>query len=368
MNNRASIFSQDIDSLSRQLEEWNVAKFRSTQICSWLFEKRVYNPENMLNIPKPLREKLATHFDWSLPRIIDCLDAQDGASKLLLELDSGHKIETVILRYEKRTSLCVSSQVGCKLACTFCQTGKLGFFKNLKAHEIIQQVVTANEILKKEQRSITHIVFMGMGEPLDNCEEVTKACKILTDKQCYGISKRRITISTSGIVPGIEKLAQLNIAQLAISLHAPENELRKKLMPINQRYPLEKLKKALLEYQKKTGQLITIEYLLIKDENISKSIAKSLVKYLHGLRAKINLIPFNPHPGLNFSKPTNEQMLEFQKYLSTRGYPAPIRYSKGQDVSAACGQLAAKNKDNLNNIPIRKDVLKKITPVKEQIA
>jgi 23S rRNA (adenine2503-C2)-methyltransferase len=335
--------------------------FRAKQIYDWIFQKRVSSHEQMLNLSKDLRMSLSNDFDWSLPKIISRLDSKDGASKLLLEMHDGKTTEAVILRYKDRVSLCVSSQVGCKLACKFCQTGKLGFFRHLTAREILAQFLIANSIVDKEEgRRVSHIVFMGMGEPFDNYEQVAKAVKLFVGADAYDLSKRRVTISTSGIVPKIERMAEELDASLAVSLHACNDELRTELMPINRKYSLAKLKDALRYYQQKTGQKITIEYILIADQNCEPKHAKELVQFLEGLKAKVNLIPFNAHPGLPYTRPQEENIETFQGYLAKRSIPAPVRYSKGLEVSAACGQLASKSLSQLHKSPQRRNVIEQI--------
>lgn len=354
---KLSIFSQLPQDLENYCQNLGMPKFRSKQLTNWLFTYFPSSPDQLTNLPADFRRQLAVDFDWSLPIVSSRLDSDDGASKLLLQGSKAQYFEAVILRYENRTSLCVSSQVGCKLACSFCQTGKLGFFRNLSSAEIIGQFVLANQILKAENRRITHIVFMGMGEPLDNFDAVVKACELFTHKEAYNLSPRRVTVSTSGIAPKILELAKAVSTSLALSLHASRDELRSELMPINKRYDLKELKASLHAFQKLTGDKITVEYILIKGKNCGLREAKELVKFLHGLRAKVNLIPFNSHPGVAFARPDDQEIRNFQKYLSDRGIPAPVRYSKGLDVSAACGQLAAKQKEALNDLPKRKNVV-----------
>jgi 23S rRNA (adenine2503-C2)-methyltransferase len=227
----------------------------------------------------------------------------------------------------------------------------------LAAEEIIGQFAIANEIVRAEGRRITHVVFMGMGEPLDNFTNTVTAVNLLTGKEAYGISPRRITVSTSGIVPKIPELATQCRASLAISLHASRDELRSELMPINRKYNLAALKDSLLHYQKKTGDQITFEYILIRDKNCGRREAKELVKFLHGLRAKVNLIPFNAHPGLDYDRPDDQAIRDFQTYLSERSIAAPVRYSRGLSASAACGQLAAKRSEGLHALPRRHNAL-----------
>jgi 23S rRNA (adenine2503-C2)-methyltransferase len=343
--------------LRARCAEWGEKPFRATQLCQWLFERRIYRPDEMSNLSRTLREKLASHYDWRVPTIASRLDSEDGASKILLQGKKNQFIEMVILRYENRVSLCVSSQVGCKLACTFCQTGKLGFFRHLGSDEIVSQFIIANDIVATEGRAITHIVFMGMGEPLDNYSQVIPALKLFVGKDTFGLSSRRVTVSTSGIADKILALAQEVRVALAVSLHAADDSLRNSLMPINRRYPLAELKKQLMAYQAFSGDMITIEYILLRGVNCSLREAKQLVRFLHGLRAKINLIPFNDHPGSEFSQPSAEEIRVFQSYLASRGYPAPVRYSKGSEVSAACGQLAAKKQEMLREVPQRRNVV-----------
>jgi 23S rRNA (adenine2503-C2)-methyltransferase len=334
------------------LTEYGEKSFRINQVTKWVYEQRAVSLESMSNLSKDLRAKLGRHFKWDLPKISSQLEGEDGSTKLLLESERGF-IETVIMRYGKRTSLCVSSQVGCKLACSFCQTGKLGFIRNLRSEEILAQFAIAEQIVRKEGRSISHIVFMGMGEPLDNYDHVIKAVNQFTSKDCYGLNPKHVTVSTSGIVKRIDTLAEDAQCALAVSLHAARDDLRTELMPINKRYATADLKRSLIDWQKNTGKKITIEYILIKDKNCGRREAKDLVRFIHGMRAKVNLIPFNSHPGMPYEKPDDEEIREFQKYLSERGIPSPVRYSKGSDVSAACGQLAAKKADELLQKPER---------------
>lgn len=362
LKTKPSIFSEMPHEIINLLKSWGEPTFRAKQLVDWIFEKRVYRLENMSNIPKKLKEKLEAHFDWQLPEVTSQIESSDGATKLLLKGSHNQFIEAVILRYDNRTSLCVSSQVGCKLSCSFCQTGKLGFFRNLSAAEIVAQFCLANEMLKSEERRITHIVFMGMGEPLDNFDNVVKAVNIFTDPEANGLSARKVTVSTSGIVPKITELAKQTRCALAISLHACRDDLRSELMPINRKYNLEKLKTALLQYQKTTGEKITFEYILLKDKNCSRREAKDLVRFIHGFKAKVNLIPFNSHPGLEYQMPSDSEVKEFQSYLTDRSIAAPVRYSKGLEASAACGQLAAKQYENLNEAPKRTNALQSIKP------
>jgi 23S rRNA (adenine2503-C2)-methyltransferase len=338
--------------LSGLLVELGEPAFRAKQVCEWVFTHRVWRWEEMKNLPRALREKLAARVEVTLPEIVDRLEGEDASTKLLLSSRKG-LIECVIMRYEGRTSLCVSSQVGCKFACKFCQTGRLGFVRDLDASEILAQFALADALVRPEGRKITHVVFMGMGEPLDNYEAVVAAVGQLISKESFGLKPAHVTVSTVGLPDKVRQLAVDAPCALAISLHAAREELRSELMPINRTAPLAALKEALLEHQKITGEKLTFEYILIRGKNASERDAKDLVRFLHGLRAKVNLIPFNPFPGLPYERPTEDEIRTFQKYLSDRKIPAPVRYSKGGEISAACGQLAAKREETLEERPRR---------------
>lgn len=350
------IFGFSPDAIKSRLSEWGEPRFRAQQLCEWIFTARQWQPEAMLNLSKSLRHRLAAEWRWDMLPLDSKLDGADGSTKLLFRSQRG-LVESVILRYPGRVSLCLSSQVGCRLACSFCQTGKLGIVRDLETWEIVAQYAAAAQIVAAEGRRISHIVFMGMGEPLDNYEAVTAAVRLFTGPSGYGLSARHVTVSTSGIAPRIGQLAGDVRAALAVSLHAARDELRSELMPINRRYNLATLKAALVDYQQKTGDLVTIEYILIKDKNCSQREAKDLVRFLSGLRAKVNLIPFNAHPGLPYERPDDNTIRAFQVYLAERSIPAPVRYSKGLEVSAACGQLAAKRLEELQDTPRRQNVL-----------
>lgn len=357
MSEKPSLFSLTPETLKEILVSLGEPAFRAQQILAWIFEHRVASPDAMSNVSKALREKLREAIDWSLPEVSSRIDSEDATTKLLLKTKAGQFMETVVMRYPERTTVCVSSQVGCRLACTFCQTGKLGFFRHLSQHEILSQFLMANELVRSEGRRVSHVVFMGMGEPFDNFAASVGAAEILIGEKTYNLSNRHVTLSTSGIAPKIRELATTSKAALALSLHAANDTLRSELMPINRRHDLAELKDALKFYQETTNRKITIEYILIKDKNCSTTHAKELVRFLEGLRAKVNLIPFNAHPGLPFDRPSTETIEAFQKFLADRSIPAPVRYSRGLDVSAACGQLAAKSLESLHERPQRRNAL-----------
>ncbi len=361
-SNNWSILSMTLKktALSMTLHDWvqwlsakNEKSFRAKSLFKWLYVENQWNPLVMSDFPKNIREKLLEEFDFFTPQIDTLLSSSDGSDKILLKLSDNRLTECVLMPSENRVTLCVSSQVGCKMACTFCQTGKMGLMRNLTSGEILYQITLGNQRLRDRQidRKITNIVFMGMGEPLDNFDHVVESCSVMIDPFYFGLSKHKVTVSTSGLIPEIEKLGAKVPVALAISLHNAFDEERSKIMPINKKYPLDELKQALLRYPIQTRHGITFEYVMLENVNDSMRHAKKLVQFLHGLKAKVNLIPMNPHPGSNLTSSHESQMKEFQKYLSDRSIPAPIRYSRGQDVSAACGQLALKRKDELELTP-----------------
>lgn len=354
---KTHFLAHDLKGWQELLASWGEPVFRAGQIMDWIYKKHVHLPSAMSNLSKSLRERLESEVDWALPEVVSQLNSQDGSTKLLLKNGRNQLMEAVIMRYEGRTSLCVSSQVGCKLACSFCQTGKMGFVSHLTTAEILSQYALAQAHVLPEGRRISHVVFMGMGEPLDNYANAVATANRLMAEDAYRLSRQHVTISTSGLAPKILDLADDCPAALALSLHAARDDLRTELMPINRKYSLAELKEALLEYQRRTGRKITIEYILIKEKNCGLREAKDLVRFLHGLRAKVNLIPFNAHPGMPYQRPDDQEIRAFQKHLADRSIPAPVRYSKGLDVSAACGQLAAKVSDNLHAKPERKNLI-----------
>lgn len=331
-------------------KEWvaqnQLPPFAAGQIYQWIFQKGNLDPLTFSNLSTPVREKLKESFDWNLPAIDSNLLSTDQSRKILLKTYDNLLIEMVVMPYENRSTLCLSCQVGCKMGCTFCQTGKLGLKRNLSSGEILAQLVIANQFCP-----ITNVVFMGMGEPLDNYDEVVKACSIMIDEKAFALSKSRVTISTSGLIPEIEKLAHDLPVRLAISLHSADDEQRSQMMPVNRKYPLAELKKVLLTYPAPKRYGITFEYVMIKGVNDSLQHAKKLVHFLHGLKAKVNLIPVNNFPGIEMHPSEAEPIRQFQTYLTDRSIAAPVRYSRGQDISGGCGQLAAKRENELHLDP-----------------
>ncbi|GBR73755.1 23S rRNA (adenine(2503)-C(2))-methyltransferase [Candidatus Termititenax aidoneus] len=316
--------------------------FYGAILFDWIQNKAAENLDQISNLPKTLRTELKNNgFTLANLKLLKRSAAADGTLKYLFALPDGQKIETVLLNDAGRRTLCVSTQVGCKMACAFCATGRMKFKRNLSAGEIVDQVIQAEKI---EKNKIQNLVYMGMGEPLDNYDNVLKSIRILNDKAGKNIGARHITISTCGLVPGIERLADEGLQlRLAISLHAATDSLRAKLMPINKKYPLPDLMRALKIYQKKTGRRLTFEYIMLHGVNDAREQARSLLKLLSGISAHINLIEYNPHARAEFQPSARKAIKEFWWLTTDRGFETAIRYKRGQAVNAACGQLYAEN-------------------------
>lgn len=326
-------------------------RFRAGQLMKWIHHFGIDNFDHITNFGKALKEKLKKQAEIRGPEIITQHISKDGTRKWALRVDSGNLIETVYIPQNGRGTLCVSSQSGCSLDCSFCSTGKQGFHSNLTAAEIIGQVWIANKsfgtIPGKIDRAITNVVLMGMGEPLLNFDNVVAAMQIMMDDLGYGISKRKVTLSTSGVVPMLAELAKHVDVSLAISLHAPNNELRNQLVPINKKYPLEELLEAGLNYISRLGEkrVLTIEYTLLKGINDQVEHANQLILLLKNIPCKINLIPFNPFPHSGYERPTNNAVRRFQDMLYNAGFNVTVRTTRGDDIDAACGQLVGQIND-----------------------
>lgn len=330
----SGLIQKDFEKIAEDLK---ASKFRARQIHNWIYLKSVKSIDEMTDLSKEFREKLSQIAEVSDVKIKTKQTSEDGTIKYLIEYPDGNCVETVLMRFDNRANLtaCVSSQVGCAVNCTFCATGKRGFVRNLTAPEIIEQVLT---IQRDTGLKITNVVFMGQGEPLLNLDHVLEALKIFNED--FQIGARRITISTSGIIPQINKLAELNMqSTLALSLHAPVSDVRKQIMPIENKYPLPELKKALKNYTDKTGRRITIEYLLVKDLTDTLEMARETAIFLKDIKCNINLIPYNPVEGSSFEKPTNNAVMKFKYILEHSGKKVTIRLERGADIDAACGQL-----------------------------
>ena len=327
--------------LENLMQELKATKFRAKQIHNWIYFKSVSIIDEMTNLSKDFREELKKIAKVTETKIKKKQVSKDGTIKYLVEYPDGECVETVLMRFDNRANLtaCVSSQVGCAVNCSFCATGKGGFKRNLTYQEIIEQVLT---IQRDTGLKVTNIVFMGQGEPLLNLDNVLKALEIFNED--FQIGARRITISTSGIIPGIDNLANMNLqSTLAISLHAPNHDLRKEIMPIENRYSINDLKKALKNYIDKTGRRITIEYILIHGFNDTPQVAKELAYFLKDLKCNINLIPYNSVIENDFKKPSNNDIMKFKYLLEHSGKKVTVRLERGADIDAACGQLRGKN-------------------------
>ena len=318
-------------------------KFRAAQLMKWIHQRGVLNFMEMTDFSLELREQLNELAIAEPPEVEDCLTSPEGTKKYLIKLDSGSMIEMVIIPEKKRLTLCISSQAGCALQCTFCATGAQGFERNLTSNEIIGQLWIAN-FYQQPSQQISNVVFMGMGEPLLNVIPVLSSISIMQHQNAYGLSKRRITLSTSGIVPEIKKLASRTDVSLAISLHAANNKLRDEIVPINKKYPLEQLIQSCKDYliNQSKRKTITIEYILIDGVNDSLEHAKQLVAVLRGLSCKVNLIPFNPFDGCNYLRSKEKVIQDFKDHLIGKGLITTLRITRGDAIDGACGQLVGK--------------------------
>ena len=328
-------------------------KFRAAQVMKWIHHEGVDDFAAMTNLSKALRARLEETAEVRGPKVVYEGASQDGTRKWVVEVEDGSYVETVLIPADngKRRTLCVSSQVGCSLDCSFCSTGKQGFQRNLTSPEIIGQVWVASNSggSRKDSanRPVTNVVMMGMGEPLMNYDNVVPAMKLMLDDQGYGLSKRRVTLSTSGVVPMLDRLGDELDVSLAISLHAANDALRSELVPLNRKYNIRSLLDACHRYLAKCDDTrqVTIEYTVIKDINDQQEHARELAELLKELPCKINLIPFNPFPHSGYEKPSRNQVMRFQRWLYELGHTAPIRSTRGDDIDAACGQLVGRVKD-----------------------
>ena len=339
----------------KHLEAWLLAlgekPFRAVQLLKWIHQLGVTDFDLMTNISKPLREKLKEVAEIIPPLIKDCFDAKDGCYKWIVEVTSGSSVEMVYIPEAGRGTLCISSQAGCSLDCSFCATGKQGFNSDLTTAEIIGQLWLAKQELGEFSqplpRRITNVVMMGMGEPLLNFDNVINAVNLMMEDNCYGLSKRRVTISTSGVVPAILRLSEFTDASLALSLHAPNDELRSQIVPINRKYPIKELLASVKQYMDSLtdSRVATIEYILISGVNDHRQHARELAELLRTLPCKINLIPFNPIAGSEYKRSSNTAITSFRQILQEAGYTVTIRTTRGDEIGAACGQLVGQVDD-----------------------
>lgn len=330
----------NLEELKQELISLGEKPFRAEQIFNWLYREKVKNIEDMTNLSLELREKLKQQYTMCNFEILKKQESSDGTIKYLFDVLDGNAIETVLMQYHHGKTICVSSQIGCKMGCKFCASTGIAFVRNLTAGEIVEQVLAVEQDINEP---ISNIVFMGIGEPFDNYENVMKAIRIINHPKGLGIGARHISVSTSGIVPKIEEFAKEELqCTLSISLHATSNEKRSQMMPVNNLYPIEQLIKACKDYIAKTNKRISFEYALAKDNNDNLEDAKALVGLLKGMLCHVNLIPINKIENGKFVKSSNQNIIKFRDYLNEHGIVATIRRELGSDIDAACGQLRRK--------------------------
>jgi len=347
---KTNLLGMPKEKLEAFFETLGEKRFRAQQVLQWIHQWGIDDFDQMTNMSKALREKLKAVAEVRGPEVVFDETSKDGTRKWVMRMDNGNSVETVLIPDGERGTLCVSSQIGCSLDCTFCSTGKRGFNRNLTAAEVIGQVWVARKAFMPfdiKDRPITNVVMMGMGEPLLNFDNVVDAMNLMMEDLAYGISKRRVTLSTSGVVPAIDRLAEVTDVSLAISLHAPNDELRNKLVPLNKKYPIAELLAATKRYFARLPEKrkATIEYTVIEGVNDQPEHARELVELLKDLPCKINLIPFNPFPESDFKRPSMNATRRFQTVLNEAGYVATIRTTRGDDIDAACGQLVGRVED-----------------------
>ena len=346
-----NLYGLEITKLENEMLSRGQKKFRATQLYSWIYEKKATNFDEMSDISKTFREELKNDFCLSIPTIYRKQESSDGTIKLLLELEDGSKVETALMPYNYGNAICVTSQVGCNMGCSFCASGLLKKKRNLEVHELVGQVLVMNQLLAEKDEHITHIVVMGTGEPFDNYDNVLDFIKIMNHPKSLAIGARHITVSTCGLVEGIKRYAHEGMqTNLAISLHAPNDELRNEIMKINRAYPLEKVMEAVRYYEKEAGRRVTFEYIMLKDKNDTLEHAKQLVELIKGTLAYVNLIPYNEVSEMPYKRSSDNQTHAFMSYLMKHGVNTTVRKEFGKDIDAACGQLRAKEQHaNGNN-------------------
>lgn len=318
-------------------------KYRARQLYEWIYKKHVVDFDSMSDISKKFREVLKSEFTLDTPKVFLRQDAKDGTIKLLLEMEDGAKVETVLMRYDYGNVICVSSQVGCRMGCAFCASGLLKKERDLLPHEMVGQIIAMNDILSKTQENVTHVVVMGTGEPFDNYDNVMTFVRIANEQKGLSIGARHITVSTCGLIDGIRKYGKEGLQiNLAISLHAPNDEIRRRLMPIARTYSMDELLEAVREYEENAGRRVTFEYILVKGLNDSLEHAAELAKRLRGIFSYVNLIPLNPVKEKPFERSSDKNVRAFHKYLNDHGVNCTVRKEFGTDIDAACGQLRAK--------------------------
>lgn len=360
---KINFFDFTEESLELFLKESGFQSFVAKQMLDWVYKKHEFNPINWNNISKQARSFFVEKFSFDLPKVIFHIQSVDGTRKFLVKFKDDETVETVVIPARNRLTQCISSQVGCAIGCTFCHTGTMGLKRHLKVSEINGQFMAVTLWLKENvhaEEKLTNIVYMGQGEPLHNYKNVKAATENFLNQRMFGLGQRKVTLSTSGLVPKIKMLHDFPPVNIAISLHAAHNDTRTELMPINKNYDLERLFEAIKTIPLKAHRRITYEYLLIAGVNDKKSDVEALARLLNRSESKINLIPFNEYPGSDYKRPSNQQILWFMDQMCKKGFTCTIRATKGEDILAACGQLKSEyEKLNLwdNSVEIkRKDV------------
>lgn len=346
---KTNLLNFDLPGLTAHFSQMGEKPFRARQVMRWMHLSGVADFTDMTDLAKSLRHKLLDKAEIKVPDLLVEQKSADGTCKWLLDVGTGNGVETVFIPEDTRGTLCISSQIGCALECMFCSTGRQGFNRNLTTAEIIGQLWWANKALgvtPKDERVISNVVMMGMGEPLANFDNVVTALSIMLDDHGYGLSRRRVTVSTSGMVPQMDRLKEIMPVALAISLHASNDQVRDKLIPLNKKYPLNQLMSACQRYLVKAPRdFITFEYIMLKEINDAPEHARQLVELVKDVPCKFNLIPFNPFTNSGFERSTNERIRIFREILQEAGFVVTVRKTRGDDIDAACGQLAGKVKD-----------------------
>jgi 23S rRNA (adenine2503-C2)-methyltransferase len=353
---KQNLLGLDAAGLERFFEAQGEKRFRARQLLRWIHQRGEADFAQMSDLARELREKLSATACVEAPLIVGDTAAADGTRKWLLKVDQANAVEAVFIPETRRGTLCVSSQAGCVLDCAFCSTGKQGFNRNLSSAEIVGQLWLANRLLEGD-RPVTNVVMMGMGEPLLNLDNVIPALRLMLDDQAYGLSRRRVTVSTAGVIPGIDRLRDECPVALAISLHAPNDELRDRLVPLNRKYPLAQLIGACNRYLDKAPRdFITFEYVMLDGVNDSDGHARELAGFAAKVRSKFNLIPFNPFPNSGFKRSSTERIRCFAELLQRAGLTVTTRKTRGDDIAAACGQLAGDVADRTRRSLVLKEV------------
>lgn len=346
---KTNLLNFDLPSLTAHFAQMGEKPFRARQVMRWMHLGGIADFTDMTDLAKSLRHKLLDNAEVKVPDLLIEQKSADGTCKWLLDVGTGNGVETVFIPEDTRGTLCISSQIGCALECMFCSTGRQGFNRNLTTAEIIGQLWWANKALgvtPKDERVISNVVMMGMGEPLANFDNVVTALSIMLDDHGYGLSRRRVTVSTSGMVPQMDRLKEIMPVALAISLHASNDQVRDKLIPLNKKYPLNQLMSACQRYLVKAPRdFITFEYIMLKEINDAPENARQLIELVKDVPCKFNLIPFNPFTNSGFQRSTNERIRIFREILQEAGFVVTVRKTRGDDIDAACGQLAGKVKD-----------------------